>query len=300
MYKQVYIFSNVYFIGEKGEIMKAKAHFKKIVSIFVILCFLMPLLVQVCSRVSGDVDILARGIKSSDETLVRAAGGAKGKPTKPGGGGGGGGGTPTYAKVALCIGISNYDGSMYDLKYCDDDARDWAGYLNNKGYTVHTLIDSQATDASIRSEIDWLNSAETSAGDTVVFVYSGHGIKQGGSNIISKNWVYISQSELDSKFSSFASQKIFFFFDACQIGGMTTLGGTGRFVACASSSSTYSYDGTSSMANGVFTYYFLEDGIKQKGYTAMEDAFDYAEYMSERSYPMSCVSSDGYSGLMYL
>ena len=37
---------------------------------------------------------------------------------------------PTANKYAVVIGISNYYGTQYDLQYCEDDARDWAQYLN--------------------------------------------------------------------------------------------------------------------------------------------------------------------------
>jgi hypothetical protein len=52
------------------------------------------------------------------------------------GGGGGGGG-----KYALVIGISDYDGGLNDLRYCDDDARDMKAALEGFGYTVLILID---------------------------------------------------------------------------------------------------------------------------------------------------------------
>ncbi|MEW6070338.1 MAG: caspase family protein [Candidatus Thermoplasmatota archaeon] len=269
----------------------SKAKIKILVSILVAAVFLMPLMMQI-------------SVRASEASFgVRAAGGEKGKPAGKGNGGSDGtSSSPGPAKVALAIGISDYDGNRHDLKYCDEDARDWAGYLKSIGYTVHMLIDSQATASAIFDEIAWLNSVEDSADDTVVFVYAGHGIKEGGSgsNIISRDWVYISQGELDQKFSTFASKKMFFFFDACQIGGMSCIGESGRFIAMASTSNSNAYDGTSSMANGVFTYYFLEDGIKQKGYTAMEDAFDYAEYMCEENYPMNPTCYDGYSGMFYL
>jgi hypothetical protein len=149
----------------------------------------------------------------------KPTGGNNGKPTKPTDPGTGGTTSPG-GKYALVIGIANYYGSSYDLEYCDDDARDWANYLSGKGYTVHTLIDSQATAANIDSEINWLNSMEN-AGDSVVFIYSGHGVYSGGSsNILSYELAYISDSYMANKFATFSSTKMFFEFDACQIGGM--------------------------------------------------------------------------------
>ena len=67
-----------------------------------------------------------------------------------------------------------------------------------------------------------------------------------------------------------------FCFDACQIGAMkTALKATGRVIAVASSTSTYSYDGDASMKNGVFTYYQMY-GFYNKGYTYLEIDCSYA------------------------
>ena len=243
----------------------------------------MPVVVQISVGVKGE---LPEGI--------RAAGGEKGKPGG-GGGGGGGGSEPTTNKVALVIGISNYDGSRYDLQYCDDDARDWANYLKGKGYTVHTLIDGQATLSNIESEVAWLDSAEN-AGDEVAFCYSGHGIKERklGSCILTSDLYQVSYKWFVDKFSTFSSAKIFFCFDACQIGDTRSLGTNGRFVAMASNANTYSYE-SADLQNGVFTYYYL-DALQNKGYTTAEGAFDYAEYKLESTYNMDCTSADGYSG----
>lgn len=251
--------------------------------VFVALCFLMPIVTQISVGVEGK---MPEGI--------RAAGGVPGKPG--GGGGGGGGSEPTTNKIALVIGISNYDGTRYDLQYCDDDARDWANYLKGKGYTVHTLIDGQATLSGIESEVAWLDSAEN-VGDEVAFCYSGHGIKAPklGSCILTSDLYQISYKWFVDKFSTFSSTEIFFCFDACQIGDMRSLGTNGRFVAMASNTNSYCYDGTSAMSNGVFTYYYL-DALERQGYTTAEGAFDYAEYKSESTYNMDCTSADGYAG----
>ena len=209
------------------------------------------------------------------------------KPVKPGP-------APTAGKYAVVVGISNYYGTKYDLQYCDDDARDWSQYLNGKGYTTHVLTDSQATYNAILNEVNWLVTTEK-AGNDVAFIYSGHG---SSGNMITYELSYLSSATLKSKFSSLESTHAFFCFDACQIGAMkSALGGTGRFVACASTASTYSYDGTSSMANGVFTYWYL-NGLQNKGYTSAEQGFAWAESQSEATYPMSCISYDGYTGYM--
>jgi len=184
--------------------------------------------------------------------------------------------TPTKAtKYALVIGISAY-AAPNTLQYCDDDANDWAAYLTSKGFTVTKLIDKAATKSAITSAVTTLAS-HAIAGNTTVLMYSGHGAySSSNSNMISVDLYYLSATWLSGLFSNSASTKMFFTFDACQIGGMKTkLSKTGRVIDVASSTSTYSYDGTSSMKNGVFTYYQMV-GFYSQGYTYAEGDASYA------------------------
>ncbi|OYT61661.1 hypothetical protein B6U81_02505 [Thermoplasmatales archaeon ex4484_30] len=172
--------------------------------------------------------------------------------------GGGGGGDGIVRKWALCIGISDYEGTVNDLNYCDDDARDWANFLNGKEYNVVLLTDRQATAKAIEAKIDDLLANED-ADDYVVFTYSGHGTtyRNYGSCMISTDMVYITHGWLEAKFDSADSSHIYFAFDACKIGGFKGVVTTGRVGAFASNKD-YSYDGDNSMKNGVFTYYQME------------------------------------------
>ena len=163
---------------------------------------------------------------------------------------------PSVDKWAVVVGISDYRGRSNDLQYCDDDARDWKNFLTSQGYQVKTLIDRKATNRKIEAEIDNLLALED-GNDYIVFTYSGHGTSAGGSSIIPYDEIYMSSGFLDSKFNNADSQHIYFTFDACQIGGMQKLVETGRVGAFASNSQ-HSYDGSSSMRNGVFTYYQME------------------------------------------
>ncbi|MCD6481508.1 MAG: caspase family protein [Thermoplasmata archaeon] len=175
-----------------------------------------------------------------------------------GGGGGGGTGDGVVRKWALCIGIADYEGTANDLNYCDDDARDWANFLNGEGYHVVTLIDGQATADNIEAAIDELLANED-GDDYVVFTYSGHGTtyRNYGSCMISADMVYITHGWFEAKFDAADSSHIFFAFDACKIGGFKGVVTDGRVGAFASNKD-YSYDGTSDMQNGVFTYYEME------------------------------------------
>ncbi|HHH78185.1 MAG TPA: caspase family protein, partial [Thermoplasmatales archaeon] len=187
--------------------------------------------------------------------------------------GGGGGGDGVVRKWALCIGISDYDGTANDLTYCDDDATDWKNFLNGQGYNVVLLTDRQATANAIEAKIDTL-LADEDADDYVVFTYSGPGTtyRNYGSCMISTDMVYLTHGWLESKFDSADSSHIYFAFDACKIGGFKGVVTDGRVGAFASNKD-YSYDGTSDMKNGVFTYYQM-DGWNH--YNNFEDDAAYA------------------------
>lgn len=179
---------------------------------------------------------------------------------------------PKGAKYALVIGISDYAGTANDLKYCDDDAKDWAARLKTEGYAVTILTDGQATKANIESQVKTLASRSI-AGNEIAFCYSGHGSK---GNMISCDLYYLSSSWFATIFTNAASLKMAFAFDACQIGAFgTALKKTGRVIAVASSSNTYSYDGDATMQNGVFTYYQMK-GFDALGYVYYEPDCKYA------------------------
>ncbi|HEU0293369.1 MAG TPA: caspase family protein [Anaerolineales bacterium] len=77
-------------------------------------------------------------------------------------------------KRAVCIGINNYPGIFNDLKGCVNDANDWSALLQGFGFETRLMLDSQATRANIKAALQDLVEV-TSAGDTAVFTYSGHG-----------------------------------------------------------------------------------------------------------------------------
>jgi len=169
-----------------------------------------------------------------------------------------GGGGGDVDKYALVIGISDYEGTSNDLQYCDDDAQDWKNFLQGEGYTVTTLIDSQAKADNIIAAINNL-LADEDADDYVVLAYSGHGaeISGYGSCIVSYDLYGIDHGYFEYLFGTADSQHIYFSFDACVIGDFQGLVTTNRVGAFASNN-RYSYDGDSSMQNGVFTYYQME------------------------------------------
>jgi hypothetical protein len=176
----------------------------------------------------------------------------------------------TVNKWAVIIGISDYRGVGNDLEYCDDDAQDMYDYLIAKGYpaeNIKLLKDKSAKSTSIVSAINWLGSQENETSE-VVFFYSGHGSTYYGYNdgdsettdeaIVSADLYLILDGQLQQLFSNFDSDKISFIFDSCFSGGMEDLAGTGRVVVTACGEAEYSFDGSSTQQNGVFTYYYME------------------------------------------
>ena len=191
-----------------------------------------------------------------------------------------GGGHGDVNKYALVIGISDYEGTVNDLKYCDDDAMDWKNFLQGEGYTVTVLTDNQATADDIAAAVDNL-LADEDGNDYVVLTYSGHGSSylNYGSCIISQDLYYMTHGWLEQKFDSSDSPHIYFAFDACQIGDFQGLIDNNKVGAFASNR-RYSYDGDSSMQNGVFTYYQM-DGWDNQNFDNFEDDGNHAIQMMQ-------------------
>jgi hypothetical protein len=218
----------------------------------------------------------------------------RGKPS--GGGGGGGVGTAGPAsqsgadgvvdKFALCVGVSNYKSSQInDLQYCDEDAADWAGYLRGKGYSVTTLVDSQATEAGVESALfNIIRAAD--ADDQIVFATSGHGTSSGGKQLLLYHDCYgpatdgdgfvagvVPDLELQNWFAKCTS-KVFIAVDHCNSGGLREAVHAGMIMATTCSASGYGYD-VPEYQNGAFTYNFVHKACEQQGYTTVESAFTY-------------------------
>ncbi len=204
----------------------------------------------------------------------------------------------TEKKWAVCIGISDYPGSGSDLYYCDDDAYDWKNYLEGKGYTVHTLIDSEATQNGVQTEVAWLK-ANAAAGDTVVFTYSGHGIYSGGDSQMNLYDSTRSATWLSNQFSGLNFAKRFLFFDCCNSGSFgDEFPDANTYTAQACRTYEYSLDDPS-LQNGGFTWSFLTSGLVGHPTYSTEQAFTTAYnycstmYGGQSYHP---VEDDGNSG----
>jgi hypothetical protein len=227
--------------------------------------------------------------KTKDEITVTVDNGGDPPPPPPGGDG-------VVRKWALVIGISDYASDANDLTYCDDDARDWASYLQGEGYTVDLILDRQATADNIYSAYMDM-AANEDADDMVAFCYSGHGyyyrtIRE--SCLVSTDEYLLPSSEFAS--IAFDSQHVFMFLDCCNIGTFEDLCGNGWVAGIGSNTRTYTYDGTSAMENGIYTFYAME--AIDLGYTTAEDICNYARDMFNAATPGKASTVDLFSGDM--
>ena len=77
-------------------------------------------------------------------------------------------------KRALCIGINDYPGSQNDLQGCVNDANDWRQALENRKFTVTSMLDGAATKSNMVEAFKKI-VADTGKDDIAVITYSGHG-----------------------------------------------------------------------------------------------------------------------------
>jgi hypothetical protein len=269
-----------------------------------LLSVVLPSLAYAVPNQATDVEITpkisVKGVKGLGGSLKHAATGILGEPLGQ-----------KASKWAVVIGISDYYGDANDLEYADDDAKDVVNALTTVyGFpreNIRLLISDYKTNNATRNDIKKaINFLKDSArkNDEVVFFYSGHGAR-GKANDVDKELIdeaivpyectaqyLIWDGELAQMFSSFKTSRIIFIFDSCYAGGMTDLMADGRIVVMACSESGLSYE-FSTLENGQFTYYFVEQGILfgkadiwdhdadgslgEASDVAVEEAFDYAK-----------------------
>ena len=192
-------------------------------------------------------------------------------------------------KWAVVIGIADYKGRQNDLQYTDDDAVDMKAYLRSRDYpssNIKLLLNNAAKGNAIYDAIDWMGGNEGPK-DECVFFYSGHGSYYDGyddgdtedrdESIICWELKHILDGFLRDAFSGYDSVKMAFIFDSCFSGGMNDLSGPDRVVVAACGETQYSFDGTESMENGVFTYYYMQGLYDPLTNNIVEEAFDYAD-----------------------
>lgn len=203
-------------------------------------------------------------------------------------------------KYAYIVGIADYDGTVNDLQYPDDDAMDMKAYFQGQGFSVRMDLNRSATADAITSGLQWL-VASAQPGDEILFSYSGHGGKAPGygSSIISTDLYYVTHGYVMQYFNSANCTKKLVTLDACVIGDFHSDCQTGSIVATASNK-TNSYDAPD-LKNGAWTYYFVE-AAASLGMLYAEDVATYAEdgmraWASQYNLNVSPKHTDRYTGM---
>jgi hypothetical protein len=203
-------------------------------------------------------------------------------------------------KYAYIVGISDYEGTVNDLQYCDDDAQDIRSYLQSQGFTIQVDLNRNATADNITAGLQWLvNQAEP--GDEIAFFYSGHGAKAPGygSCIISTDLYYVTHGYVMSYFNAVDCSKKLCLLDACVIGDFHSDSENGTVMATASNRKD-SYDAPD-LHNGAWTYHYVEAAADLDMIFA-EDCAVYAEdgmeaWAAQYHLRVDPKHSDKYSGM---
>lgn len=226
------------------------------------------------------------------------------------------------AKIALLVGINDYDGLQNDLRYCVNDVMDLKTALMGKyGFSegdIKILLDGEATYANILSALDWLKD-NSGSGSTVVFYFSGHGSRSSSDRdgdgekidecIVASDFGFLWDGVLSAKFKGISASQIWLGFDSCYSGGMVDatqdlgLKGEGRLNTMACKANQLSGE-SSTIENGFFTYLLVDQAIlsgkgdaNSDGSVSIEEAFNYAQANIKRyTRPQTPVISDGILG----
>jgi hypothetical protein len=102
-------------------------------------------------------------------------------------------------KVALIVGVGNYpDASgLSKLKYASKDAKQVAATLEEHGYLVRTLTDTDAMRGSVRRSITELGKALDPQQGTFLFYFSGHGFAHNGANYLATFGTTAMESDIE-------------------------------------------------------------------------------------------------------
>jgi hypothetical protein len=177
-------------------------------------------------------------------------------------------------KYAYVVGISDYEGTINDLQYPDDDALAIKSYLQGEGFSVQMDLNQNATADNIAAGLQWL-AAQAEAGDEIAFYYSGHGGKAPGygSSLISHDLYYMTHGYVMQIFNSADCTKKLVAIDCCVIGDFHQDCMSGTYMATASAN-TDSYDAPM-FQHGAWTYFFLE-AAEDLNYIYAEEIGPYA------------------------
>ena len=182
-------------------------------------------------------------------------------------------------KVAVVVGIEQYDqvtSGVTPLDFTVDDASQLSTVLNNNGYVVKTLLDSQASKHIILGQIKEAAKLVDRENGTLVFSFSGHGFSENNINYLVVSGTTTSNLKdsalsLDDVLRTIRStgiKRAALFIDACRnvpgvkslAKGFVPIAGQGIQLLVSTKAGEYSYE-TPALGNGVFSH-FLIKGLK--------------------------------------
>jgi hypothetical protein len=178
-------------------------------------------------------------------------------------------------KYAYIVGIADYEGTVNDLQYPDDDAMAFKSYYQSQGFTCKVDLNGNATADDITAGLQWLID-NAAPGDEICFCYSGHGAKAPGygSSIISHDLYYVTHGYVMSYFNAANCTKKLVTMDACVLIDFHSDCETGTMMATASKNCN-SYDAPD-LQQGAWTYFFIE-AADDLNMPYAEDCATYAE-----------------------
>lgn len=205
-------------------------------------------------------------------------------------------------KYAVIVGINDYSHSSFlILDFAENDADDWTDLLTNDlgfDHVEQYEDDSGSNQAQENIVTDALEEManNANAGDIVVFIFSGHGYRDGGDYALcmwdakegGEEDGYLYDTELKNIFNNCEAARIFFFFDCCNSYGMSfdfddwgCKDNVYLSAACGSHQEAWE---TTEFDNGCWTYCFVDHGssgataVETVCYEASTDFVEYANY----------------------
>ena len=199
---------------------------------------------------------------------------------------------------AVVVGVSDYEGVDYDLKYSDNDARLFYNHLRSAlpnemsaGKSV-LLLNKNATRANIINAIQQVFSLSTE-NDFIIFYFSGHG-SPGNFCPTDLNQQLLSHDVVKTQFKNAKARYRLCVADACfsgsigsqsqnsSVAGSTQQLRDARIAVIMSSKPNQASIETSALNQGIFSYYFI-NGLKgsadlnNDSYVTMGELFLYTK-----------------------
>lgn len=129
-------------------------------------------------------------------------------------------------KVAIVVGVEQYSSNLgfKPLYYAVDDAKLIAQTLQQQGYKVQLLTDSQATRDAILDRIEQVGKTLPEGDGTLIFYFSGHGLAENNTNYLASFGAVagrlqssaLSLKEVEAEIRKTQAPRAVLFIDACR------------------------------------------------------------------------------------